>query len=97
MRILPLVGAAALLAVGLSGCATTDRYAERCERERAENRAAAVAAGAAIGAIAGAAVAENDATGAAVGGTAGAALGGVLASRNDPCREYYLNRYGTPY
>ena len=71
----------------LSGCATTDGYASRCERDYAQNRQYATASGAALGAIAGAAIAgEGDReAGAAIGALAGGLLGNQLSEREDPC------------
>ena len=54
---------AAMAGCGLiaGGCATTDGYASRCERDYAQNRQYATASGAALGALAGAAIAgEGD-------------------------------------
>lgn len=78
-----LTGATLLLA----GCATTDGYASRCERDYAENQRYATASGAALGALAGAAIAgERDRErGAAIGALAGGLLGNQLSERDDPC------------
>ena len=69
----------ALGACGLvmAGCATTDNYASACERDYAENRNRAMAAGALLGGAIGAAVAgsEDRERGAAIGAAAGALLG----------------------
>lgn len=99
--------AVAALTPALAGCATSreDRFAEQCERERAEKRALAIAAGTALGAAAGAAVAKNDTQGAALGGAAGALLGSQFGGGySEVCRDYfsrypeappsYRNRYG---
>ncbi|HST90920.1 MAG TPA: glycine zipper domain-containing protein [Brevundimonas sp.] len=84
--ILTLAGIAAGGLV-LSGCATTDNYASRCERDYAMNRQYATATGAALGAAVGAAVAgERDRErGAAIGALAGGLLGNQLSERDDPC------------
>lgn len=96
MKQLAVVAVAAAL---ISGCASTareDRFAEQCERERAEQRAIAIAAGTALGAAAGAAVAKNDAQGAALGGAAGALLGSQMGGQYSAvCRDYFT-RYPEP-
>ncbi len=80
---------AAVVGGGLivSGCATTDGYASRCERDYAQNRQYATASGAALGALAGAAIAGegNREQGAAIGALAGGLLGNQLSERDDPC------------
>ena len=86
MRTLLILGAVAGAAT-LAGCATTDRYASACERDYAENRNRAMAAGAVLGGAIGAAVAgEGDREkGAAIGAAAGALLGHQLSAEEDPC------------
>ncbi|MBA4805256.1 MAG: glycine zipper 2TM domain-containing protein [Brevundimonas sp.] len=86
MRTLLILAAAGGLA-GAAGCATTDGYASACERDYAENRERATAAGALLGGAIGAAVAGDDdrATGAAIGAAAGALLGRELSAEEDPC------------
>lgn len=83
------VGLAAVAGCGLlvSGCATTDGYASRCERDYAQNRQYVTASGAALGALAGAAIAgeRNREQGAAIGALAGGLLGNQLSERDDPC------------
>jgi uncharacterized membrane protein len=90
MKSVAILGAAALSAAALTGCAN-DRYASACQRDYANNRAAATVAGAAVGAVAGAAVAKDDTAGALVGGAAGGLIGNQLAKNDDPCgyREGY--------
>ena len=87
MRTLLTLGAATVGALTLAGCATTDRYASACERDYAENRNRAMAAGAVLGGAIGAAVAgEGDRErGAAIGAAAGALLGHQLSAEEDPC------------
>lgn len=82
----------------LSGCASTryDRYADQCERERAEQRALATAAGGLIGAAAGAAVDSNDARGAAIGGAAGALIGNQIGNRTSEVCRGYFQQYPEP-
>ena len=86
MRTLLILGAVAGAAT-LAGCATTDRYASACERDYAENRNRAMAAGAVLGGAIGAAVAGDDdrEEGAAIGAAAGALLGHQLSAEEDPC------------
>lgn len=98
MRTPTVVGAGALTLLMLSGCATSryDRFAEQCERERAENRALAIAAGTALGAAAGAAASTDDAKGAALGGAAGALIGSQFGGQYSAvCRDYFT-RYPDP-
>ncbi len=85
-RFLTLAATATATAL-LAGCATTDRYASACERDYAENRNRAMAAGAVLGGAIGAAVAgEGDREkGAAIGAAAGALLGHQLSAEEDPC------------
>jgi len=87
MRTLLTLGATAAGALTLTGCATTDGYASACERDYAENRNRATAAGALLGGAVGAAVAGDDdrATGAAIGAAAGALIGRELSAEDDPC------------
>ena len=98
MRTLTLAGAGALLALTLSGCATSryDELANRCEAERRENIALATAAGTALGAAAGAAVDKNDARGAAVGAATGALIGSQLGRRSSEDCLRYFDRYPQP-
>ena len=90
----------ALGACGLvmAGCATTDNYASACERDYAENRNRAMAAGALLGGAIGAAVAgsEDRERGAAIGAAAGALLGHALSEVDDPC-GYGFGGYNTDY
>jgi outer membrane lipoprotein SlyB len=85
-RFLTLAAAATGAAV-LAGCATTDGYASACERDYAENRNRAMAAGALLGGAIGAAVAGDDdrEAGAAIGAAAGALIGRQLSAEEDPC------------
>ena len=93
-RTIMAVAALGAVSFNLAGCATTDRYdrfAEQCERERAENRALAIAAGTALGAAAGAAASKDDTKGAALGGAAGALIGSQFGGQySQVCREYFL-------
>ena len=57
MRYLTGLTTAAACTMVLAGCATTDGYASACERDYAQNRERATAAGALLGAAVGAAVA----------------------------------------
>ena len=86
MRTLLILGAVAGAAT-LAGCATTDRYASACERDYAENRNRAMAAGAGLGGALGAALAGVDdrGEGGAIGAAAGALLGHQLSAEEDPC------------
>jgi outer membrane lipoprotein SlyB len=86
MRTLLILGAVPGAAT-LAGCATTDRYASACERDYAENRNRAMAAGAVLGGAIGAAVAGDGdrEEGAAIGAAAGALLGHQLSAEEDPC------------
>ena len=87
MRYLTGLTAAAACTMVLAGCATTDGYASACERDYAQNRERATAAGALLGAAIGAAVAgsEDREVGAAIGAAAGALLGRELSAEEDPC------------
>ena len=87
MRTLTILAAASACVLSASGCATTPDYASACERDYAENRRLATAAGAAAGAAIGAAVAGRDdrEAGAAIGAVAGALLGRHLSAEEDPC------------
>ncbi len=87
MRHLLGVTAAAACGLTLAGCATTDNYASACERDYAENRNRAMAAGTALGAAIGAAVAGKDdrEAGAAIGAAAGYLIGRELSAEDDPC------------
>lgn len=87
MKLVLSLSALAGCSVLLSGCATTDGYASRCERDYAQNRQYATASGAALGALAGAAIAgkSNREQGAAIGALAGGLLGNQLSERDDPC------------
>lgn len=87
MRIFLSLTAVAACGLIASGCATTDGYASRCERDYAQNRQYATASGAALGALAGAAIAGegNREQGAAIGALAGGLLGNQLSERDDPC------------
>ena len=87
MRTILTLSAIAACGAVMSGCATTDGYASRCERDYSENRQYATASGAALGALAGAAIAgEGDRErGAAIGAIAGGLLGNQLSERDDPC------------
>lgn len=85
MRLIICLGALALSA-GLGACSSDYQYASACERDYADNRAAATAAGALLGGAAGAAVADNDRrSGAAIGAVAGGLIGNQLAREDDPC------------
>ena len=53
MRMFLSLAAVAGCGVIAGGCATTDGYASRCERDYAQNRQYATASGAALGALAG--------------------------------------------
>ena len=87
MRVILSLAAVASCGLIVSGCATTDGYVSRCERDYAENRQYATASGAALGALAGAAIAGegNRDQGAAIGALAGGLLGNQLSEREDPC------------
>ena len=87
MRIFLSLAAVTGCGLIVSGCATTDGYASRCERDYAQNRQYATASGAALGALAGAAIAGdgNREQGAAIGALAGGLLGNQLSERDDPC------------
>jgi len=87
MRMLPSLAAVTACGLIAGGCATTDGYASRCERDYAQNRQYATASGAALGALAGAAIAGegNREQGAAIGALAGGLLGNQLSERDDPC------------
>lgn len=87
MRIFLSLAIVAGCGLVISGCATTDGYASRCERDYAQNRQYATASGAALGALAGAAIAGegNREQGAAIGALAGGLLGNQLSERDDPC------------
>ena len=60
MRHLLTMSAIGACGLVMAGCATTDNYASACERDYAENRNRAMAAGTALGAAIGAAVAGED-------------------------------------
>ena len=87
MRYLTGLTAAMACTLVLAGCATTDSYASACERDYAQNRERATAAGALLGAAVGAAVAgsEDREIGAAIGAAAGALIGRELSAEEDPC------------
>ena len=87
MRYLTGLTAATACTLVLAGCATTDNYASACERDYAQNRERATAAGALLGAAVGAAVAgrEDREIGAAIGAAAGALIGRELSAEEDPC------------
>ena len=83
MRYLTGLTTAAACTMVLAGCATTDGYASACERDYAQNRERATAAGAPVGAaVAGS---EDREIGAAIGAAAGALLGRELSAEEDPC------------
>lgn len=87
MRYPPILTAAGACGLLLAGCATTDNYASACERDYAENRNRAMAAGAVLGGAIGAAVAGKDdrEAGAAIGAAAGYLIGRELSAEDDPC------------
>ena len=89
------VGACGLM---MAGCATTDNYASACERDYAQNRNRAMAAGAVLGGAIGAAVAgrEDREAGAAIGAAAGYLIGRELSEEDDPC-GYGFGGYNTDY
>jgi uncharacterized protein YcfJ len=89
MRMILSLGALSV-AAALSGCSTTDQYANACERDYARNRDQATAAGAVIGGALGAAIDDrNDARGAAIGAAVGGLAGNQLARKDDPCGYGY--------
>jgi hypothetical protein len=95
MKTAAILAIATVSAAALAGCAN-DRYASACQRDYANNRAAATVAGAAVGAAAGVAVAKDDAAGALIGGAAGGLIGNQIAKNDDPCgyrRGYRDDRY----
>lgn len=98
MRLLVCLGGIAIAGGALAGCETSDRYAmSACERDYAENRDRAIAAGALAGGAIGAAIDDrNDLR----GGVIGAAIGGAIASEisrdDDPC-GYGFGGYGGRY
>jgi outer membrane lipoprotein SlyB len=94
MKSLAILAAATVSAIALGGCAS-DQYASACQRDYANNRAAATVAGAAVGAAAGVAIAKDDAAGALIGGAAGGVIGNQLAKNDDPCgyRRGYRDGY----
>ena len=86
MRTILLLSAGVLAASALSACESVPEYASACERDYAENRNRAIAAGALLGAAAGAAIDDrNDARGAAIGAAVGGLIGGQLSREDDPC------------
>ena len=89
------VGACGLM---MAGCATTDNYASACERDYAQNRNRAMAAGAVLGGAIGAAVAgrEDREAGAAIGAAAGYLIGRELSEEDDPC-GYGFGGYNADY
>jgi len=98
-----IILAAPIIAAALSSCASTDQYASACERDYAENRQRATAAGALLGGAVGAAIDDkNDARGAAIGAAVGGLIGSELSRKDDPCgygfggyvRPGYEDRYG---
>lgn len=100
MRAFSMMCLAAIAVTGLSACASDgygyrgDRYASRCERDRANDRAAGTVVGAGLGALAGSAIAGNSSNtaGAVAGGVAGAVIGNQVA-KGDPCPgDYYRDR-----
>lgn len=84
MKTVVMITAAALSAAALGGCAN-DRYATACERDYANNRAAATVAGGAVGAAAGVAIAKDDVAGGLIGGAAGAVIGNQIAKNDNAC------------
>jgi len=95
MRLLPLIGVAAMAATTLSACASDggsrygyrgDRYHTACERDRSNDRAVGTVVGAGVGALAGSAIAGNSSNtaGTVAGGVAGAIIGNQVA-KGDPC------------
>jgi len=96
MRHLLTMTAIGACGLALAGCATTDNYASACERDYAENRNRAMAAGTALGAAIGAAVAgsEDREKGAAIGAAAGYLIGRELSEEDDPC-GYGFGGYNT--
>ena len=87
MRHLLTMAAVGACGLTMAGCATTDNYASACERDYAENRNRAMAAGAVLGGAIGAAVAgsEDRETGAAIGAAADQIAGRELSEEDDPC------------
>ncbi len=98
MRSLLTMTAIGALGLAAAGCATTDRYASACERDYAENRNRAMAAGAVLGGAIGAAVAGKDdrEAGAAIGAAAGYLIGRELSAEDDPC-GYGFGGYNRDY
>lgn len=98
MRSILTITAAGACSLVLAGCATTDNYASACERDYAENRNRAMAAGAVVGGAIGAAVAGRDdrEAGAAIGAAAGYLAGRELSREEDPC-GYGFGGYNRDY
>ena len=98
MRCLLTMTAVGACGLAMAGCATTDNYASACERDYAQNRNRAMAAGAVLGGAIGAAVAgrEDREVGAAIGAAAGYLIGRELSAEDDPC-GYGFGGYNTDY
>lgn len=100
MRALPMITLAAVMAAGLSACASDgygyrgDRYSNsyetRCERDRRSDQVTGAVVGAGVGAVAGSAIAGNSSNtaGTVAGGVAGAIIGSQVA-KGDPCPSDY--------
>ena len=82
MRVPMTIMAVATCGLVASGCSTFNDYASACERDYAENRNRAMAAGTALGA--------------AIGAAAGALLGHQLSAEEDPC-GYGFGGYNRDY
>jgi hypothetical protein len=85
----------AVLAAAPSIASAQDSY---CERANSSNRTAGTVIGGVAGALLGSAIAGNSSNtaGTVAGGIAGAVVGNQIAkSRNQPCPEGYVERYGT--
>jgi uncharacterized protein YcfJ len=92
MRVFTPVCAAAILALGLTACASSpyDTAQTRCERNRQSDQVAGAAVGAALGALAGSAIAGNSSN--TEGTIAGAVVGGAVGSqvaKGSPCPPGY--------
>lgn len=81
MRTIITACALGALALSVTACASDgygygDRYANRCERNQSNKRAAATVIGAGVGALAGSAIAGNSSN--TEGAIAGGVIGGVI-------------------